>query len=435
MKLVFMTLLFIVELLIMLNYFKNMFEQKFKTCKTALIYIAGYILLFGVYCLAPRSFIVNGAAFLAVNTALSFICFDIRLKSALFHCSVAAAAMLATDMITIYANSALLGETPNHYNNSIFLFAVNIVICKTLFFLAMKIIYAVARKNKAEYDYGKYWLLMILPLSSVFCALLLNYFIGTSPLEPLAGFLCSAFMFLLLITNIIVFWLYENMQKNSHAVLELQIAGQKEKQDMAYLEMLEKKNISLERLVHDFKNHLSAVKSLADSPQVSKYIDGVYGSVEKYEYIGKTSNHMLDLILSKYTTLCESSGIDFTAETYSENLKFMDDFDLSSLMNNLLDNAMEAAAKTLHGRISLIIKRNESSKRIIDISNSCPEEPKTKNGRLISTKTGGIHGIGTKNIKAAAEKYGGDCEWMYDGISKTFRVIIVFPAPENRGAD
>lgn len=108
----------------------------------------------------------------------------------------------------------------------------------------------------------------------------------------------------------------------------------------------------------------------------------------------------------------------------------MDDFDLSSMMNNLLDNAFEAASKTENGKITLIIKRNESGKRIIDVVNSCAEAPVTNNGELVSTKSGGIHGIGTKSIKASAEKYDGDCEWMYDEISKTFRVIIVFPAPE-----
>lgn len=430
MKLAFTAAIFIAELLIMLNYFKNLFNSKISTLKTVLIYAAGYVVLFCLYAFITDNSIVNGAAFLAVNIALAMMCFAIKPKSAFFHSAIGTVTMFATEMITIYAISFSLGQSLDHYSNNFFLFAVDAVICKTLFFIVIKIITAIARKKNVKYDSGKYGLLMLLPLSSLLCAVLLHYLISSVPPEPLAGVFCSLLMLLQLITNITVFWVYENTQKNAREIMELQIAGQKEKLDIEYLELLEKKNSALERLMHDFKNHLSSVKGLGNTEEAEKYINSIYGSISKYEYIGKTQNRMLDLILSKYTTMCESAKIDFSAETYSENLKFMDDFDLSSLMNNLLDNAFEAASKTGNGKITLIIKRNESGKRIIDVVNSCAEAPVTNNGELVSTKSGGIHGIGTKSIKASAEKYDGDCEWMYDEVSKTFRVIIVFPAPE-----
>lgn len=430
MKLAFTAVIFIAELLIMLNYFKSLFNAKLSAVKTALIYSAGYILLFCLYAFVPDNSIINGAAFLTLNIALALICFEIKPKSAFFHSAVGTVSMFVTEMITIYAISFSLGKSLDHYYDNFFLFAVDAVICKTLFFIVIKIITAIARKKNAKYDSGKYGLLMLLPLSSLLCAILLHYLISSVPPEPLAGAFCIVLVVLLLATDITVFWVYETTQKNTREIMELQIAGQKEKLDMEYLELLEKKNSALERLMHDFKNHLSSVKGLGNTEEAEKYIKSLYGSISEYEYVGKTQNRMLDLILSKYTTMCGSAGIEFSAETYSENLKFMDDFDLSSLMNNLLDNAFEAASKTKNGKISIIIKRNESGKRIIDAVNSCAEAPVTKNGELVSTKSGGIHGIGTKSIKASAEKYGGDCEWMYDEISKTFRIIIVFPAPE-----
>lgn len=430
MKLAFTSIIYLAELVIMLGYFKNLFTQKISTIKTALIYLAGYILLYCLYAFVPENSIINGAAFLAVNIALALLCFNIKLKSAFFHSAVGTVSMFATEMITIYAISFLLGKSLDHYYNNFFLFAVDAVICKTLFFIVIKIITAIARKKDAKYDTGKYGLLMLLPLSSLLCAILLHYLISAIPPLPLAGAFCIILVVLLLITNITVFWVYETTQKNSREIMELQIAGQKEKLDMEYLKLLEQKNSALERLMHDFKNHLSSVKGLGNTEEAEKYIKSLYGSISEYEYVGKTQNRMLDLILSKYTTMCSSTGVEFSAEAYSENLKFMDDFDLSSLMNNLLDNAFEAASKTENGKINVIIKRNESGKRIIDVVNTCENAPVSINGKLVSTKSGGIHGIGTKSIKAAAEKYGGDCEWMYDDVSKTFRIIIVFPSPE-----
>ena len=55
---------------------------------------------------------------------------------------------------------------------------------------------------------------------------------------------------------------------------------------------------------------------------------------------------MLDLIISKYLRLCESKNIAFSVDVKTANLHYIADTDLSALLNNLLDNAVEAAEKS-----------------------------------------------------------------------------------------
>ena len=49
---------------------------------------------------------------------------------------------------------------------------------------------------------------------------------------------------------------------------------------------------------------------------------------------------MLDLILNKYTTICKNKNIILNIETFSENLSFINDADLSTVLNNLFDNSI-----------------------------------------------------------------------------------------------
>lgn len=169
------------------------------------------------------------------------------------------------------------------------------------------------------------------------------------------------------------------------------------------------------------------INSIAESEEVSKYIETVYGKVDKYNYIGKTSNKMLDLILNKYTTICKNKNIQFNIETFSENLSFISDVDLSTILNNLFDNSIEATENCDEKEIDFIVKKNDNGCRIIDLKNSCIQKPIVKNHKLISTKKdSGYHGIGTKNIEKTVKKYNGEIEWIYNEEQKIFQVIIIF---------
>ena len=259
------------------------------------------------------------------------------------------------------------------------------------------------------------------------CTLLLHYLLTQTNVSKNAEIISSFLSIVQLVANIVVFWIYESTQKNHQKILELQIANQKNALDLSYLKLLEEKNNSSDELIHDIKNHLLNINSIADSKEVSNYIENVYGKVDKYSYIGKTSNKMLDLILNKYTTICKNKDIHFNVETFSENLAFINDIDLSTLLNNLFDNSIEATEKCDTKEIDFILKRNDIGCRIIDLKNSCIQKPIIKNHKLLSTKKdSGYHGIGTKNIEKVVKKYNGEIEWIYNEEQMTFQVIIIF---------
>lgn len=147
------------------------------------------------------------------------------------------------------------------------------------------------------------------------------------------------------------------------------------------------------------RHHFSAISGMESTEEIKSYLSKVQTNLDEYRYIGKTSNKMLDLILSKYDFVCAKSGIKFNAEVRASNLSFINDDDLVALLSNMLDNAAESAKGSENAYIDFSVK-NEKSFVVLNVKNSCAVEPKIIGDSLQTTKTDGdMHGYGTKSIK------------------------------------
>lgn len=97
-------------------------------------------------------------------------------------------------------------------------------------------------------------------------------------------------------------------------------------------------------------------------------------------------------------------------------------------MNNLLDNAVEAAERADERFIQVYIFSKGNMHDGLVIKNSCFVPPETENGELKTTKQNKkIHGVGTKSIRKTLKKYDAVYGWKYDENSKIFETDIVFP--------
>ena len=202
----------------------------------------------------------------------------------------------------------------------------------------------------------------------------------------------------------------------------------KNEQDKRYFEIIEQSNKDMRIFSHDIKNHLTQIRNLENIEAVQSYIDSIYPNIEKFSFTGISKNKMLDLIISKYVTLCEKKNIKFSVDVKTANLAYVSDSDLSTLMNNLLDNAVEAAEQADERFIQVYIFSKGSMHDGLVIKNSCAISPKAENGELKTTKQNKkTHGVGTKSIRKTLKKYDAVYGWKYDENSKIFETDIVFP--------
>ena len=219
---------------------------------------------------------------------------------------------------------------------------------------------------------------------------------------------------------------YGKTSAELNRLYEIQNQNDRIASDEAYYKILDMQNKQLKSIIHDEKNHLSDIKSLAENPEVSEYIDELYDNIIENSLFGNTNNKILNLIINKNQYICNAEGIDFYVSIKTSNLSDIEKTDLISLLGNLLDNAVDAAKNSENKKIDLSLNKVNGFD-LLTCSNSCAAPPETVGGDLKSTKgTSDFHGIGVKNIKKVVKKYKGTFEWLYDRDKKEFNVYITF---------
>lgn len=375
---------------------------------------------------------LNAVLIFAVNCFLFCFLYRISYRTAAFHSFIFLLVMFATEILVMALSSALY-DGFNAFEDSSSAYLVMIPTSKLIYFSLMIIILKLFAQKENNEQYNKlFWLLLIMPLTSIMVLVCFRYIAYQIQLSQTMSVLWIISCIGLLFANILVFIIYEYSLKNTKELYELKAIQDREEQDKRYFEIIEQSNKDMRIFSHDIKNHLAQIRNFENIEDVQKYIDSIYPNVEKFSFTGISKNKMLDLIISKYMTLCESKSIRFSVDVKTANLTYIEDSDLSTLMNNLLDNAVEAAEQSDKGFIQVHIFSKSNIHDGLVIKNSCFIPPETKNGELKTTKRNKkMHGIGTKSIRKTLKKYDAVYGWKYDENLKVFETDIAFPQKIN----
>ena len=110
-------------------------------------------------------------------------------------------------------------------------------------------------------------------------------------------------------------------------------------------------------------------------------------------------------------------------------VEFVQEIDITSLLGNLLDNALEAAKKCKKGKIWVYLyMQNDGEFVVFRIKNTYNGTIIQNGEQFMTTKEEkSFHGIGLRNVNRIVETYSGDIYRNFDG--KIFETMIVLPNP------
>lgn len=161
---------------------------------------------------------------------------------------------------------------------------------------------------------------------------------------------------------------------------------------------------------HDYHNHIQTLKahmSMEQYDETLQYLNRLEEDLSTVDTVLKTGNVMVDAILNSKLTLIQERHIkvDATAAV-PENIS-ISGIDLSVLIGNLLDNAMEACMKLPAEERFIRVYIDIIKKQLyISVTNSTSGLAKKTDGRFLSGKGGG-HGFGLPRIDSIVAKHGG----------------------------
>ena len=343
------------------------------------------------------------------------------LYAVLITCLVIITELSVSNIIAFISN----GETRDFIQDTN-KYILLIVFSKSLLFVILKIITEIINRFMSNRKLN--FIVLVYPFSLLL--ILADFlFVSCYTLPTNETLILLSISSLILIFAVITTCVLQQKQSQKEEELaELRAFQQEQELNTTYFDLLKHQNEELQVFVHDTKKHYRTLYGLAEKPdKLKEYIEGIVTDLEEANQIGKTSNKLLDLIITKYNYICDKQGIVFEKNIHQSNLSFINDNDLTSIFNNLFDNAIEAAANSQQKSISFGLNK-VGNMLVIDITNSCDTPPIVKNHNLISTKKDvGLHGYGFKSICRAVKKYNGDIEWEYKTDSKEFVVSIIFP--------
>lgn len=189
---------------------------------------------------------------------------------------------------------------------------------------------------------------------------------------------------------------------------------------------LHKKTRSLK---HDMKNHIMVITSYLNDKDYDKaksYLSKITDTLNNmYTYI-ETGNSLLNYIINTKLQSAKDKAIDVKAEIENLSFESIGSIDFSSLLNNILDNAIEGSLESNNPKIIVSILKKRGYDTIM-VKNKIDKSVLNDNPNLVSTKQNKeSHGYGIKNIKSIVEKYDGMIDiYEEDGF---FCVYVVYPS-------
>ena len=239
------------------------------------------------------------------------------------------------------------------------------------------------------------------------------------------------------ISAIYIFRKYKELQgeREKHFVEEQQMKAMKRR-----LEEAENFYGSVRKVRHEMKNHMANIKGLVAGEkygEVENYIEKLDETIQELDYKFSTGNAVTDVIVNDKYQRAVKSGIDFRAAFEYRESDTISAFDMGIVLNNLLDNAIEACERQeqTERRIRLSMKRKNHF-MLIEVENSFDGVLKWKDEDVlpVTVKQSSLpellmeHGIGLKNVKDVADRYLGYMDIKADG--NVFKVTVMLQQKE-----
>lgn len=278
---------------------------------------------------------------------------------------------------------------------------------------------------------GLHWLaIFLIPIGTLFS----TFLVVTSETGSSLALTILSISILFLI-NIFVFYLYDVLVNSYQQNFERELLWQQNEAYVIQFELIRQSQDKMLALRHDMKNHLSVLKSLAEEHNIEAMLAYSQNIAEFLDYpdeYARSGNPELDGILNYKIHEAQEKGVQVDLQLTIPDRLAIQPFDLSVILGNLLDNAIEATflvETEKRIRLEITFKKNLLH---IQMVNPYEGELNQQNGKFGSTKKAPeYHGIGLNNVKRSVEKYNGPLELSTNAGEFHTKVLLYNPGRVN----
>lgn len=253
------------------------------------------------------------------------------------------------------------------------------------------------------------WILhMIIAVYSVMNMIIILEAAGRMKGE-MASFILLVNMGFIVFADMYFLYFIQFVEESNQLKLKLKLLEQQADLQYKYYARQEKNYRESVNILHDVDKHITAIEKLMD--ENNKNIAITYtkeiSAILKPLIPQQLTNHpILNILLNDKIQLAQKANIDFQYKIDNIDLSFMNPVDVTTIFENLINNAMEACGQ-MQEMPWIRLKINSYYEMIaISIENISHNHCVWKNDMPVSQK-GQNHGIGLSNVQRVLKKYDG----------------------------
>ena len=281
------------------------------------------------------------------------------------------------------------------------------------------LLFMLRRIWKGQNNYGelsrKEWLkFSMIPLITV-ASMLLMFFCSSTETK-----VQTAYLFLsvgLIFINILVIELMQGILEKEELFRESALAGQKKESQLAHYRDMQAVYERQGRKMHDYKNQIRTMQVLlkkGDTQAAAALAERLTESISVEMAAVNTNHPVVDAVLNQKFHAAREQGVSMTFRVSDMDGLRLNEEETVILLSNLLDNAIHECVKAARqGRKAVIHVKlvQEGGKLIFSVRNPVVEKVQV------------TEGTGLSNVKAVADKYGGDFAVSCDG--EKFQAVVM----------
>lgn len=252
----------------------------------------------------------------------------------------------------------------------------------------------------------------LFPLTSFFVLVTFLSILRSSAIETRFILPCSILLVISDVSVLILFDQIERSESNRQKALTLEQKLQLQGESFSELSKLYAEN---RKAAHDFRAHLDMLSSLlenGESTEASQYLNKIRAKQTTRIFLVNCHHPVLDALLNQKAWLAQEKGIAIRFKVNDLSSLTIDPTDITVILSNLLDNAIEASEKCADKQIEVMVLLENSF--FFSIRNTS-HPVHIVNNHIASTKTDrSLHGFGLENVKTLLVKHNGEYVMFYE---------------------
>ncbi|MBQ8559620.1 MAG: sensor histidine kinase [Tyzzerella sp.] len=219
------------------------------------------------------------------------------------------------------------------------------------------------------------------------------------------------FLFIINVGSILIYYMIIQLSNQLFKNLELETKNHYRDIEELEYQILEERIEDARRARHDVRHHMVVMGEYLDTGDYARlkdYMNHYRKASDSEQPIVFCPHRTVNGLILYFAHQAQEHEIDFQVQLSIPDKLNIPDIDISVLLGNLLENALDACKEQTQGKRRIIIRgKGDKHSLFFTIDNTCENTVKQNaKGQFVTTKKDGS-GIGIESVKHIVERYHG----------------------------